>query len=222
MTTTKKPATKPAAKPNPNELPVKLTQDKTQERAIADLAADGVVTGADLVREFNVSTFGDLHLAACVASLSTTAKAIHGGDLKPAETMLVAQAAALNAIFGELARRSSLNMGEHMDATERYMRLALKAQGQCRATLETLAAIKNPPVVFARQANINNGGQQQVNNGAAPAATTVQEQPAQPAGRGVVQSLPAPGLETARYPTDGFFPTAAEIQRREAQRRTRR
>ena len=49
------------------------------------------------------------------------------------------------------------------------MRLALKAQGQCRATLETLAAIKNPPVVFARQANINNGGQQQVNNGALPA-----------------------------------------------------
>ena len=25
--------------------------------------------------------------------------------------------------------------------------------------------MKNPPVVFARQANINNGGQQQVNNG---------------------------------------------------------
>jgi hypothetical protein len=32
-------------------------------------------------------------------------------------------------------------------------------------TLETLATIKNPPVVYARQANINNGGQQQVNNG---------------------------------------------------------
>jgi len=35
-------------------------------------------------------------------------------------------------------------------------------------TLETLATIKNPPVVFARQANINNGGQQQVNNGTVP------------------------------------------------------
>jgi len=204
MTTRKKPATKPAAKPNPNELPVKLTQDKTQERAIADLAANGGVTGADLVRKFNVSTFGDLHLAACVASLSTTAKAIHGGDLKPAETMLVAQAAALNAIFGELARRSSLNMGEHMDATERYMRLALKAQGQCRATLETLAAIKNPPVVFARQANINNGGQQQVVNGAALPVTTGEEQPAPPAGRGVVQSLPAPEPATAWFPTRGL------------------
>jgi hypothetical protein len=51
------------------------------------------------------------------------------------------------------------------------MRLALKAQGQCRATLETLAAIKNPPVVFAKQRNISHG-HQQVNNGAAPLTST--------------------------------------------------
>ena len=50
-----------------------------------------------------------------------------------------------------------------MDHADRYMRLALKAQGQCRATVETLALLKNPPV-FARQANIA-GGAQLVNNG---------------------------------------------------------
>jgi hypothetical protein len=44
------------------------------------------------------------------------------------------------------------------------MRLAFKAQSQCRATLETLATIKNPPVLFAKQANIA-AGHQQVNNG---------------------------------------------------------
>ena len=43
------------------------------------------------------------------------------------------------------------------------MRLALKAQSQCRATVETLATIKNPPVVYAKQANFANG-HQQVNN----------------------------------------------------------
>ena len=37
------------------------------------------------------------------------------------------------------------------------MKLALKAQNQCRMTLETLAAIKNPPVIYARQANFANG-----------------------------------------------------------------
>jgi len=42
--------------------------------------------------------------------------------------------------------------------------MALKAQGQCRTTLETLAAIKNPPVLFAKRANIAHGPQH-VNNG---------------------------------------------------------
>jgi hypothetical protein len=50
-----------------------------------------------------------------------------------------------------------------VDHFDKYMRLALKAQGQCRATVETLAFMKNPPV-FARQANIAHGPQQ-VNNG---------------------------------------------------------
>ena len=56
-----------------------------------------------------------------------------------------------------------MNTGEYLDATDRYMRLALKAQAQCRATVETLAEIKNPPTLFARQANIAHGPQQ-VNN----------------------------------------------------------
>ena len=49
---------------------------------------------------------------------------------------------------------------EHID---RLTRLALKAQAQCRATIETLTLIKNPTTVFASQANIAHGPQQ-VNN----------------------------------------------------------
>ncbi|NVO05672.1 MAG: hypothetical protein HXX19_06900 [Rhodoferax sp.] len=45
------------------------------------------------------------------------------------------------------------------------MKLALKAQSQCRATLETLAIVKNP-MPYIKQANIANGPQQ-VNNGTA-------------------------------------------------------
>ena len=48
------------------------------------------------------------------------------------------------------------------------MRLALKAQAQCARTVEVLAAMKNPPIVFAKQANIAHG-HQQVNNGVQPA-----------------------------------------------------
>jgi hypothetical protein len=71
---------------------------------------------------------------------------------------------ALNGLFANLAHRARTT--EYTDKLDRYLRLALKAQGQCRATLETLAAIKNPPTVIARQANFAHGPQQ-VNNGAA-------------------------------------------------------
>jgi hypothetical protein len=90
--------------------------------------------------------------------------------------MLTAQAAALNSLFLELTKRSGTNMGAHMGVMETYMRLALKAQSQCRATLEALVAIKNPPVVYARQANFA-AGHQQVNNGALAHAGTTERQP---------------------------------------------
>jgi len=80
------------------------------------------------------------------------------------EALLISEAIALNAMFANLVLRAQMNMGEYLDAGDRYMRLALKAQSQCRATLETLATIKNPPTVFAKQANIAHGPQQ-VNNG---------------------------------------------------------
>ena len=48
----------------------------------------------------------------------------------------------------------------------------LKAQGQCRATWEAIAAIKNPPVVYRSNKRTSpNGGPQQVNNGVAPVGT---------------------------------------------------
>jgi hypothetical protein len=63
------------------------------------------------------------------------------GDLKFASRMLAAQAVTLDTIFAEMARRMALNMGEYLDATETYARIAMKAQAQGRATLETLAKL---------------------------------------------------------------------------------
>lgn len=107
---------------------------------------------------------GDLSLMEAIAVLREKSDAVNKGDLKEAEALLMGQAIALNVIFSELARRAKLNLGEYLDAGDKYLRLALKAQSQCRATLETLAAVKNPPVLFAKQANFANGPQQ-VNNG---------------------------------------------------------
>ena len=81
------------------------------------------------------------------------------------------QAHTLDLIFNNLTRRAVANMQEgYVPVAETYLRLALKAQSQSRASIESLAQIKNPPVVYARQAYLANGPQQ-VNNGvAAPRA----------------------------------------------------
>jgi hypothetical protein len=144
-------------------IELSATPDKSHDAIIAELAMGGIVNGATLAVDFSKSNFGELSLMECIGELNKKAHNVHKGNLQDAETLLTAQAFALDAIFTSIARRAQLNMGEYIDAADRYMRLALKAQGQCRATLETLANIKNPPVVVARQANISNGPQQ-INN----------------------------------------------------------
>lgn len=91
---------------------------------------------------------------------------VRKGDLSRPEAMLVAQAHTLDALFGNLIRRSQHNSSAgYLDAAETYMRLALKAQGQAVRTIEALAELKNPrAVAFVQQANITTGPQQ-INNG---------------------------------------------------------
>lgn len=106
----------------------------------------------------------DIDTPTLMATLSDQAVAVQSGDLTHAEAMLINQASSLQALF---VRLSELAMEQtHMPNLEGFMRLALRAQSQCRAALETLAAIKNPPVVYARQANVTTGPQQ-INNGVA-------------------------------------------------------
>ena len=179
-----------------------------REQLLADLTTEGVFTNAVLLQSFSNNVVGEIDLTKTMVSLRATIKEVGDGDLRSVEAILIGQAGALNAMFSELARRAGLNIGEHLGATETYMRLALKAQGQCRATLETLAAIKNPPVVYARQANISHGPQQ-VNNGPAPA---LHKSRAGAREDGAIESLPAPNADTAVMPTHGIFSDVAEIQ----------
>lgn len=186
---TKAKTTTPEDIPKSQHLRIAAVPGKTEDRLVADLVAQGVATNASVAVHFVRPQHGELSLTDMVASLREHGEAVNRGDLSAAERMLNAQAAALNVIFCELARRAALNMGEHMGATESYLRLALKAQSQSRATVETLAAIKNPPVVFARQANIAHGPQQ-VNNG-----------PALPKGDDYAPARAHPG-ETASRPNE--------------------
>ena len=112
-----------------------------------------------------------LDTPALIRLLKDRGEAVNQGDMTHAEAMLSAQATALQTLFTRLAERA---MGQsHMPNLESFMRLALRAQSQSRATLETLATIKSPTLVIARQANVS-GGAMQVNNGL-PASSRTRE-----------------------------------------------
>ena len=170
-------ATTPTVLGKSRRLEIQGVSGKTEDRLISDMLVEGIVTNATTAIRFVGYDHDELSLTDMVASLKEQGQAVNRGDLSAAERMLSAQAMTLNAMFAELARRAVLNMGQHLDAMDRYMRLALKAQSQSRATVETLAAIKNPPVVFARQMNVAHGPQQVVNNGTAPNSTPASAHP---------------------------------------------
>lgn len=134
----------------------------------------------------------ELEMTAMGEALKEQAAAINGGDLRPIEAMLINQATALQNLFARLVERGmNTNVVQQFDV---HLRLALRAQAQCTRTLETLATMKNPPVVIARQANI--AQQQQVNNGpAAPEPTRARAGPDSPKSK-LLECVPSERLDS--------------------------
>lgn len=123
-----------------------------------ELAAHRVIHAAEL----NSGLGEHIDVPTMLATLRGQSKAVSDGDLKQAEAMLMNQATALQSLFARLTEKAMV--AEHMSNFEGFMRMALRAQSQSRTTLETLSEMKNPPIVYAKQANIAQGNQQ-VNNG---------------------------------------------------------
>ena len=152
------------SKPKANTLAVDESSEKSLARVVAEVAFSTYATNALTTQAFT-DNFGELDMQECIGVMKERQAKIRGGNLTSLENMLTAQAITLNALFNKLAQRSGLNMGEHLGAVDTYMRLALKAQSQCRSTIEAINEIKNPSSAptFVKQANIGNAVQ--VNNG---------------------------------------------------------
>ena len=131
---------------------------------LAVLAIDAPTTNGMVASMFTSKTMTvDLCLKDMVMALQSQVDEVQKGDMEHMESRLGSQCVTLNSIVAEMARRAALNMNNNLQATESYMRMALKAQNQARSTLETLFALKNPTLVIAKQANFTTG-HQQVNN----------------------------------------------------------
>jgi hypothetical protein len=83
----------------------------TREMMLAEFALSGVANSALVGVAFSKENYGELSLNDCIAVLVDKSKDIREGNLECAETMLLSQAVALDAVFASLARRAQLNMG---------------------------------------------------------------------------------------------------------------
>lgn len=120
-------------------------------------------------------------------------KALRNNDLTRIEDILMAQAQTLDFLFHREARKAAAQ--EYILQFKTHMDMAFKAQRQCRATLETLAEIKNPKPYIQN----NRAQYQQVNNG-------VHEPPA----HGEKQKSSNELLEDKRYETEWLDTGAPE------------
>lgn len=137
-------------------------------------------------------------MVACLEELDLAGRRVNGGDMDRLVGVLVAQTAVLNILFADLARRA--HQATSVDQCERYLRLAMRAQSQCRTTCETLGLLKNPPV-FARQANVAHN--QQVNIAAGDRLETAlrEEDPKNLRNKLMGATCEPEQLETARLDT---------------------
>lgn len=150
-------------------LTLRLLPGQTHDQGIAAAALSPAMANASTAVDFTKAIFPDISLQECIEVLEADIKAVNGGDLDKLEGLLTAQAEALNAMFNNFAKKAA--HAELLPHLEGYCRLALKAQSQCRTTVEAIAEIKFPrSATFIKQANI--AGQQQVNNGQADNGTS--------------------------------------------------
>ena len=102
---------------------------------------------------------GAVSLMDAAAVVAQRAAEAVNGDLSFASAMLASQAISLDMMFGEFARKAAENVERHVDAADRYARLALKAQSNARTTLEALTKLHLPREQTVRHVHVNAGGQ---------------------------------------------------------------
>ncbi|PQV52921.1 hypothetical protein, partial [Paraburkholderia sp. BL21I4N1] len=140
-----------AAEPSPEEIAKALKRAAHK----AQMTVDGGMASIQIMHMFGGPMACEkLSVAELGSVLNDMVNQIGTGDMSSVERLLICQAVALNALFGECAHRAGKSMGNHLPATEAYMRMALKAQQQSASTLKILGEIKNPrQVAFIKQQN---------------------------------------------------------------------
>ena len=151
-----------ASEPPKGELQIEAEPGASNESGLAKVALDPAAHALSVAEPFNRGSFGQRGATETFTVLLDQLKGAKAGDLSHYRAMLASQAISLNSVFTELSRRAACNMGEYMGATESYMRLALKAQAQSRATIEALERLANGREQTVKHVHVDNRGGQAV------------------------------------------------------------
>lgn len=195
--------------------PVAAPATKRAAVPVEELTMHAELNAAAIIQEY-AKPLGERSLQSMVTDLGNSCVAVQNGDMRECEAMLMSQAKALQAIFMNLSRRALVQ--ERQAHFESFFRMAMKAQNQCRMTVETLSAIKNPPVVFAKQANIAHG-HQQVNNSVAAPVRTENEIPGNEESGASHELLPHTRASQVEVRTDPPMETMGALNRTPHRRR---
>lgn len=123
------------------EAAAKLSKEQSRKSA-ESLLEPGGMHGLVIGEFVNAK---DLDIAAqLLPALDDRIAKVVAGDIGDLKGLLVAQLNLLNTVFVTSMMNAKANQSDFPAAHERYMRLGLKAQAQCRATVETVARLVNP------------------------------------------------------------------------------
>ncbi len=97
-----------------------------------------------------------------VEIMAEACKKVRDDDLSDQRDILTSQAMALDAIFTIMVSRSENNLKDYFEASERFMRMAMKAQAQCRTTIEALDRLARGGEQVIKHVHVDNRGGQAV------------------------------------------------------------
>ncbi len=116
----------------------------SQQRLLAALERSSNLLGAQPAGDVADDGSGARQIAETVAVIEAVADKIQANDFTAVEALLTGQALALDVIFNQHARESAREWPISTSGVLNNMRIALKAQAQCRATLESLMETEQP------------------------------------------------------------------------------
>ncbi len=145
-------------------LNIPAQKGKSETRQMAEVAMRPMIRNGFIVGSLGGKQFGGEQpdLTETVEIMAEACEKVRSNDLRDQRDILTSQAMALDAIFTLMVARSENNMKDHFTAAERFMRMALKAQAQCRTTIDALDRLARGGEQVIKHVHVDNRGGQAV------------------------------------------------------------